>query len=155
MSTFNGKVATRVSKTSQYTLGKAAQEWLRISMPEQTARPQTQDLFEPWVSVSLELPFDLGGLASHSKALEALASERNDLVHLKFAHFNFESDAECKDLVAVLDRQNQRILEQLAFLSHAIKLLLELKRSAASAQSWEELFDAAGPSTSVDEARGD
>jgi hypothetical protein len=104
--------------------------------------------------VSLELPFDLEGLASHTTELEALASERNDLVHLKLARFNFDSEAECQDLVAVLDRQNQRILEQLAFLSPAIKLLLELKRSAASAQSWEELFDAAGPLTSVDEAPG-
>jgi hypothetical protein len=78
-----------------------------------------------------------------------LASERNDLVHLKFAHFNFESDAECKDLVSVLDRQNQRILEQLAFLSPAVKLLLELKRFATSPEALEELL------TSVDEARGD
>jgi hypothetical protein len=149
MSTLNDKVATRVSKTSQYTLGKAVQEWLRISTPRQTASPQTQDLFEPWISVSLELPFDSEELDSHSKALEALASERNDLVHLNLAHFNFESEAECSDLVAVLDRQNQRILEQLAFLFPAVKLLLELKRFAVTPQSLEELV------TSVDEARGD
>lgn len=153
LSTLNGKVAARVSKTSQYTLGKAVQEWLRISTPHQTASPQTQDLFEPWMSVSLELPIDSEGLASHSEALEALASERNDLVHLKLAHVNFESEADCKHLVAVLDRQNERILEQLAFLSPAVKLLLELKRFAANPQSLEELFDAAW--TSVDEARGD
>ncbi len=155
MSTLNGKVATRVSKTSQYTLGRAVQEWLRISTPHQTASPQTQDLFEPWISVALELPTDSEGLASHTKALEVLASERNDLVHVNLAHFNFESEAECKDFVAVLDRQNQRILEQLAFLSPAIKLLSELKRFATSPQSWEELFDAASPLTNVDEARGD
>jgi hypothetical protein len=132
LSTLKGKVAVRVSKTSQYTLGKAVQEWLRISTPHQTANPQTQDLFEPWISVSLQLPIDSEGLASHSKALEALASERNDLVHLKLAHFNFESEADCKDLAAVLDRQNERILEQLAFLSPAVKLLSELKRFATS-----------------------
>ena len=149
MSTFNGKVAARVSKTSQYTLGKAVQEWLRVSTPHQTARPQTQDLFEPWMSVSLELPIDSEGLASHSRALEALASERNDLVHLKLAHFNFELEAECQDLLADLDRQNQRLLEQLAFLAPAVKALLELKRFAASPQLLEEML------TSVDEARGD
>lgn len=149
MSTLNVKVATRVSKTSQYTLGKAVQEWLRISTPHQTASPQTPDLFEPWISVSLELPIDSDGLASHSKALEILASERNHLVHLKLAQFNFESEVECKDLVAVLDGQNERILEQLAFLSPAVKLLLELKRFAASPQPLEELF------ASVDRACGD
>ena len=99
--------------------------------------------------MSLELPIDSEGLASHSKALEALASERNDLVHHKFARFNFESEEACKDLVADLDRQNQRILEQLAFLSPAVKLLLELKRFATSPEALEELL------TSVDEARGD
>lgn len=149
MSTLNGKVAARVSKTSQYTLGRAVQEWLRISTPHETASPQTQDLFEPWISVSLELPIDSERLASHSKALEALASERNDLVHLKLAHFNFESAAECTDLVAVLDRQNQRILEQLAFLSPAVKVLQELKRFATNPKSLEEIL------TSVDAARGD
>jgi hypothetical protein len=149
MSTLNGKAATRVSKTSQYTLGRAVQEWLRISTPDQTASPQTQDLFEPWISVSLELPIDSEGLASHTKALEALASERNDLVHLKLARFNFESEAECQELVAALDRQNQRILEQLAFLSSAIVALLELKRFATNPQSLEEMLK------SVDEARRD
>lgn len=155
ISTLNGKVAKRVSKTSQYTLGRAVQEWLRISTPHQIASPQTQDLFEPWISVSLELPIDSEGLASHSKALEALASERNDLVHLKFARFNFESEAACSDLVADLDRQNQQILEQLAFLSPAIGLLSELKRLSTSPQSLEVLLDASSPLTSVDEARVD
>jgi hypothetical protein len=149
MSTLNVKVATRVSKTSQYTLGKAVQEWLRISTHHQTTSPQTQDLFEPWFSVSLELPIASEGLASHSKALELLANERNDLVHLKLAQFNFESEVECNDLVAVLDRQNERILEELAFLSPAVKLLLELKRFAASPESLEELF------ASLDRACGD
>jgi hypothetical protein len=149
MSTLNGKAATRVAKTSQYTLGRAVQEWLRVATPEQTARPQTQDLFEPWISVSLELPIDSEALASHSSALEALASERNELVHHKLARLNFDSEAECKDLVAVLDRQNERILEQLAFLSPAIKLLLELKRIATNPQSLEQML------TIVEEVPGD
>lgn len=139
MSTLNDKVATRVSKTSQYTLGRTVQEWLRISTPHRTANPQTQDLFEPWISVSLELPIDSEALGSHSEALESLAIERNELVHLKLAQFDFESEAECKDLVADLDRQNQRILEQLAFLSPAIAALLELKRFATNPQSLEEM----------------
>jgi hypothetical protein len=147
MSALNDKVATRVSKTSQYTLGRAVQEWLRVSTPHQTSRPQTQDLFEPWISVSLELPIDVEALASHGEALEALASERNDLVHLKLAQFNFDSEAECKDLLADLDRQNLRILEQLTFLAPAVKALLELKRFAASPQSLEEML------TSLDETR--
>ena len=149
MSTLNGKVATRVAKTSQYTLGRAVQEWLRVAAPNQTASPQTQDLFEPWFSFSLELAIDSEALASHSRALEILASERNDLVHHKLAHLNFESEAECKDLVAVLDRQNERILEQLAFLSPAIVGLSTLRRLARNPQLLEEML------TSVDEARGD
>ena len=144
LSTLNGKVAARVSKTSQYTLGRAVQEWLRVSTPHNTASPQTRDLFEPWISVSLELPIDLEALTSHREALEALAGERNDLVHLKLAQFNFDSEAECKDLVADLDRQNLRILEQLTFLAPAVKALLELKRLAASPQSMEEMLTSLG-----------
>ncbi len=155
MSTFNGKVAGRLSKTSQYTLGKAVQEWLRVSRPHQTASPQTQDLFEPWISISYELPIAAEALASHAEVLEALAGERNDLVHLNLAQFNFESEAECKDLVAALDRQNQRILEELTFLAPAIKLLLELKSFAASPKSLAELSAPASFATSVEEEARD
>jgi hypothetical protein len=148
MSTLKDELTKRTAKTSRYTLGRAVEEWLRISTTHQTESSQTQDRSEPWISVSIELSVDSEGLASHSVELEALASERNDLVHLNLAHFNFESEAECKDLVAVLDRQNQRILEQLAFLSPAIRFLSELKRFATSPESLEELLTRA-------EERGD
>ena len=76
MSTMNGRVATRVSKTSQYTLGKAVQEWLPISTPHQTARPQIQDLFEPWISVSFQLPIDSEGLSRPNEVERNAASIR-------------------------------------------------------------------------------
>jgi hypothetical protein len=143
MSALNGRVAKRISKASEYTLGKAVQEWLRISTSDQTSRPQTQDLFEPWISLSIELPIDSEGLVAHSEALNSLASERNDLVHQNLANFDFESEAECKKLVAALDSQNQRILGQLAFLAPAIKALAELNEWAMNLQTQEELFNAA------------
>jgi hypothetical protein len=142
MSMLDEKVANRVTRTSQYTLGRAVQEWLRISTFEQTPRPQTQDLFEPWISVSFSLPIDSERLAAHSEALNALAGERNEMVHLKLANFNFESDAECADLVRFLDAQNLRILEELAFLAPAIRALGELSRCATDPQLREELSHA-------------
>jgi hypothetical protein len=150
-STVNGRVAKRISKVSQYTLGKAVQEWLRISTSDQTPSPQTQDLFEPWISLSFELPIDSERLVAHSEALNSFAGERNDLVHQNLANFDFESEAECKKLVVVLDGQNQRILEQLAFLAPAIKGLAELRKWAIDAQALEELFNAPSSFISPDE----
>jgi hypothetical protein len=139
LSTVEGKLAKRRSRSAGYTLGKAVQEWLRISEFGEKATATTQDLFEPWVSISFGPLIAAERLAEHSEALNALAVERNKLIHQELANCDFESDAACQNLVAGLDRQNARILEQLKFLAPAIKGLIELNKWTLTPEFQDEL----------------
>lgn len=142
VSAVQDKVARRISKSSAYTLGKAVQEWLRISTFDETTRPTTQDLFEPWISISVEGLINLERLAEHNEALNTLASERNSLIHQTLANFNFDSEADCQNLIASLDGQNARILEQLTFLAPAIKGLIDMNKWISRTELQDELFNA-------------
>ena len=141
MSTVEGAVAKRISKASGYTLGKAVQEWLRVAALDETPRSTAQDLFEPWISISFGPLIDPERLAEHGETLNALASERNNLMHQDLANFNFDSNEGCQNLIATLDNQNARILEQLTFLAPAIKDLVELNKWTMRPETQDELFN--------------
>jgi hypothetical protein len=79
-----------------------------------------------------------------------LAKERNDLVHVGLASFHFESETECKNFIDVLDEQNQRILNELSFLSPAIRALSALSELANQPEALEELLNASTSFTSAD-----
>ena len=140
ISTIEDALAKRVSKASGYTLGKALQEWLRVAALD-APRSATQDLFEPWISLSVLPSIDRERLAEHAEALNALAKERNNLVHQDLASFDFDSDKGCHALVESLDNQNARILEQLNFLAPAIRDLVELTKWAMRPEIRDELFN--------------
>jgi hypothetical protein len=141
LSTVEGKVVKRRSRSAGYTLGKAVQEWLRIADCGDKTPAATQDLFEPWVSISFEPPIAAERLAEHSEALNALALERNNLIHQDLANFDFESDASCQTLIAALDSQNCRVLEQLKFLAPTIKGLTELDKWTQRPEFQDELLN--------------
>jgi hypothetical protein len=140
-STVDEAFRKRISKTAGYTLGKAVKEWLRIAELDETPRPTTQDLFDPWVSISFGLPIDQERLTQHRECLDALARERNNLVHHELANFDFDSDKCCRDLVVALDSQNERIIQELNFIGPAIKGLIELGKWTGRAEFQDELID--------------
>ena len=126
MSTVEDKIEKRNSKIAKFTLGKAVSEWLRIADTNNSESGATEDLFEPWVSISFGLEMSSEYLNNHGQILERLATERNELVHHRLANFDFESNDECRELLIGLDSQNTRILEQLTLLAPAIKDLIDL-----------------------------
>ena len=140
MSTIKDALVKRKSKASGYTLGKALQEWLRVAALD-APRSATQDLFEPWISLSFLPSIDRERLAEHGEALNALAKERNNLVHQDLANFDFDSAEGCQTLVERLDKQNARILEQLNFLAPAIRDLVALKEWTMRPEFQDELFN--------------
>lgn len=140
MSTIEDALVKRKSKASGYTLGKALQEWLRVAALD-APRSATQDLFEPWISMSFLPSIDRERLAEHGEALNALAKERNNLVHQDLANFDFDSDEGCQTLIERLDKQNSRILEQLNFLAPAIRDLVALKEWTMRPEIQDELFN--------------
>ncbi|HEX2584426.1 MAG TPA: hypothetical protein VHL14_04795, partial [Steroidobacteraceae bacterium] len=91
-------------------------------------KPDTHDLFEPWVTISIELPLNPTQLAEHCMQLEKLAKERNALIHHELSEFNFESDEDCKQIIMHLENQNTTILNELNFLKPAIESLIELNK---------------------------
>lgn len=139
MSQIEGKAKRRIEKTAKFTMGSAVADWLRIARKDDVQVPSTRDLFEPWVSVSYGPLLGPEQIDAHGEALNALAIERNNLIHHDLANFDFASDEACRELLARLDKQNVRILEQLAILAPAINNLIELGKLAERPQIVDEL----------------
>lgn len=140
MSQLEGKVRNRIDKTTKFTMGSAVADWLRIARKDGAQKPLTADLFEQWVSVSYGPFLGPEQIAEHEEALNSLAIERNNLIHHELANFDFTSEEACRELLARLDKQNVRILEQLAILTPAIKALIEWGKLAKRPEIVDELY---------------
>ena len=79
-------------------------------------------------------------LIEHSQALRELLKERNNLVHHDLAHLDFGSEEECTRLIARLDSQNERIVEQMSVLENALIRVQVLQEFMSKPEIQAEMF---------------
>ena len=121
MSSIGEKIALQSAKRERYTLGQILGDWLNMPRQNEQAVAKTEDLFEPWVTISFG--FELGSryLEENGPELTALAKERNHLVHHQLFGINLDSKKACTELAELLDAQNHRINQQVLQLAPAIE----------------------------------
>lgn len=92
-----------------------------------------EDLSELWASISLRVDGDEDSNSQRKRALRALVTERNRLIHRDLVRFDYDSVPSCRELIELLDAQNPRILEQLS----ALRALIDsFKSNIAELQAW-------------------
>jgi len=82
---------------------------------------------EAWVSFSLQIENEDGGLPQQKAAFNFLVSERNRLIHQMLSDFDAESKDSCNALIMELDQQDEMIQREYTNLQHLLKSLHEAK----------------------------
>jgi hypothetical protein len=75
-----------------------------------------EDLSELWASIPLEVDGDADSNSQRKRALRALVTGRNRLVHRDLVRFDYDSVSSCRELIELLDAPNPRIIERLSAL---------------------------------------
>jgi hypothetical protein len=97
-----------------------------------------EDLSDLWASISLRVDGDEDSNSQRKRALRALVTERNSLIHRDLVRFDYDSAPSCRELIELLDAQNPRILEQLS----ALRTLIDsFKSNIAELQAWVDSDD--------------
>ncbi|HQR15967.1 MAG TPA: hypothetical protein PLZ37_15505, partial [Nitrospira sp.] len=92
-----------------------------------------EDLSELWASFSLRVDGDADSNSQRKRALRALVTARNNLIHQDLARIDYDSVPSCRELIELLDAQNPRILEQLS----ALRALIDsFKSNIAELKAW-------------------
>lgn len=67
------------------------------------------------ISVAFRLNLEVGAETAdaHKKELKELVAERNRLIHHELGSVDFESDEDCRNLIAKLDEQDTRVQQQM------------------------------------------
>jgi hypothetical protein len=107
----------RAAEVSSFTLGQAIRAWLTVINNEVPPASRTPDLFEPTLHVTVSLETDAETQRAHADALKELLEIRNNLVHGRFAQFDWDSREACEALVEELNRVNEAIAPQIDFLA--------------------------------------
>jgi dynactin complex subunit len=134
----------RTAAKSRLTLGQAMSEWIQDSLapPASKLPPLPKD------TTSVSFAFRLESVeeedARLARDLQALVTERNDLVHVTLATVNFDSESECRVLVEALDAQNVRINQALDFFGSMLKDLRESLQWLASEEGINTLVAQVG-----------
>lgn len=95
------------------------------------------------MSTSFRVEADAATVKRQKRTLSALVSERNRLIHRDLSGFDHNSISSCRDLIAMLDEQNVRVLSQLEQLA---TLIAEFKAHMDALRNWA---DGDGPNTLV------
>jgi hypothetical protein len=87
------------------------------------------------MSTSFRVEADVATVKRQKRTLSALVAERNRLIHRDLSGFDHNSISSCRDLVAMLDEQNFRVLSQLEELA---TLIAEFKAHMDALRKWAE-----------------
>lgn len=75
---------------------------------------RTDNLDEPTMNqIMPQSAEDNAATVKRQRTLSALVTERNRLIHQDLSGFDHNSISSCRDLIAMLDEQNVRVLSQL------------------------------------------
>ena len=87
------------------------------------------------MSTSFRVEADAATIKQQKRTLSALVTERNKLIHRDLSGFDHNSISSCRNLIAMLDEQNVRVLSQLEQLA---TLIAEFKAHIAALKVWAD-----------------
>ena len=122
----------RRKRTERSTLGSVISLWLetaRGSEPEAPTLPTDLDVL---VSFSFQPGIPQHVLDEHARQLDQILTERNWFVHSGLIDIDFDSNEACGSLIARLDEQERRVIEQIEFLRPIVNRIRECNEFVAS-----------------------
>jgi hypothetical protein len=124
---------------SKQPMGRLADAFLKqIYSAEDRARDSCTENDEVWVSTSFRIEASAEVAKARKRALSAVVSERNMLIHRWLAAFDPNSIVSCKHLSAALDRQHDKVWPELEILQSMIRtfrgLSQELRKQIESGE---------------------
>jgi hypothetical protein len=110
---FQQRQTQRAKLIKKQSLGNLATDFHQTVYESNTHDVPDHPPAEGWLSVSFQLEVDSTVAKDRKRALSALVRERNQLIHSELALLNLNSAENCAILCEKLDRQNERICNQL------------------------------------------
>ncbi len=128
-------IKRRHERADSLTLGQAIQAWLTYCDGSPAQIVGNPDLFDASIQMTFSLESDADERRSQAKALAALLELRNNLIHSRFATFQWESSESCDNLVVELDRINADIAGQLDYIGSLLVAIVALHKEHAESLS--------------------
>jgi aerobic-type carbon monoxide dehydrogenase small subunit (CoxS/CutS family) len=125
----------RTATIQKLPMGYLSNEFFRCVYGPESEAPTLTDFSQITVSTTFRVDADAANVKEQKKILSALVTERNKLIHRDLSGFDHNSISSCRNLIAMLDEQNVRVLSQLEQLA---ALVAEIKAYVAALMPWAE-----------------
>ena len=133
----------RIAKTQRLPFGHLSETFYQTIYGAEAVAVEPNNGTHISISTSFRVEADAATVKRQKRTLSALVTERNRLIHRDLSGFDHNSISSCRDLIAMLDEQNVRVLSQLEELA---TLIAEFKAHMDALRKWAE---ADGPNTRV------
>jgi len=125
--------ANKAAAIHNQTLGALAEAFYKHVYKDGGSSEGSENPSDIWISTSFGIEGDPTAIKEEKRTLLALVAERNKLIHKDLGSFDHNSVESCSHLIAVLDEQNKRILQQLDRLKWIIDIY---KQVAEEVREW-------------------
>jgi hypothetical protein len=126
----------RNAKTQRLSFGQLSETFYQTIYGTEPVAVGTNNGNHISISTSFRVETEAATVKRQKRTLSALVTERNRLIHRDLSSFDHNSISSCRDLIAMLDEQNVRVLSQLEDLAALIaefKVLMDsMRRSILS-----------------------
>lgn len=133
----------RIAKTQRLPFGHLSEMFYQTIYGAGPVAVEPNNGTHNSISTSFRVEADAATVRRQKRTLSALVTERNRLIHQDLSGFDHNSISSCRDLIAMLDEQNVRVLSQLEELA---TLVAGFKAHMDALRKWAE---ADGPNTLV------
>jgi hypothetical protein len=131
------------AKTQRLPFGRLSEAFYQTIYGAESVAVPTSNGTHISMSTSFRVETDAETVKRQKRTLSALVTERNRLIHRDLSGFGHNSISSCRELIAMLDEQNVRVLSQLEDLA---TLIAEFKVHMDALRKWAE---GDGPNTLV------
>ena len=125
----------RTAKTQRLPLGPLSEAFYQAIYGAESAAVAPNNGTYISMSTSFRVEADAATVRRQKRTLSALVTERNRLIHRELSGFDHNSISSCRNLIAMLDEQNVRVLSQLDELA---ALIAEFKAHMDALRAWAE-----------------
>lgn len=121
----------RRKRTERSTLGSVICLWLETARGSKPEAPTLTTDLDVLVSFSFQPGIPQHVLDEHARQLDQILTERNWFVHSGLIDIDFDSNEACGNLIARLDEQERRVIEQIEFLHPIVNRIRECNEFVA------------------------
>jgi hypothetical protein len=127
ISELEGVYQKRLADIERLTMGPLAKKLIAILCSEDDSNADApDDLKEAWVAIVFRIGGGMERKQAEIEALSLIVNERNRLVHKMLGEFDSSSVENCRELIALLDQQQEHIAPYFERIMEWLRSLHEL-----------------------------